>query len=75
MNLDRSQRATNYDCDEFRGPHARELGSEIQHQDSVHAGVSQQLKPRLQGSNELGAGLWPKKTQRMGVKCNCYRAC
>ena len=74
MDLDRSQRITNDNCNELSGPHARELGVEIQHQDSIYAGFSQELKPCLQGGNEFGAGLRPQKTQRMGIKCNRYRA-
>jgi len=59
MDLDRPQCVTHDGGDKFRGPHAGELSGEAQHQDCIHAGVSQQLQPRLQRSDELGACFRP----------------
>jgi hypothetical protein len=59
--------------DEFRGAHAGELRGEGKHQDCVDAGISQQLQPRLQRRNQLGAAFRTQETQRVWIECNRYR--
>ncbi len=72
MNLDRAQRIMNNRSDEFRRPHAGELRGERQHQDSVDAGVPQQLESRLQRRNQLGTSLRTQKAQRVRIEGNRY---